>query len=918
MPSDNKNKPTNKIKSTNSNKRNPVNKTNKYLITDFIEEKGNAFVRHNNKEKSKFFDDYKEILMDSDEDNESNNNDTPTDQRNSNIDDYDIDDPNLCDNMDYIDYEDIEMIENKNSKLKCPILPMKDSVFFPGMVAPLFVDSNRSSKILQNALENDTPILLLTQKNHNQVNITLSSLYEYGCLCRVIQIAKVDDNSLKVLVEGVTRAKAVKIEETNNVLTATINIAKCTIDEKADINVIKGMMRASVDLFAQYIKNKNNLPDELITNISNSDDPAYFTDTISAYLTLKISESQKLLEETDIYKRVKLLWKFLEKEIELLKTQNKIKSRVHDQLRKNQKEYYLNEQLKAIHKELGNDSDLKSEIAKMANILKKIKMPAEARKKAQAELKKLHIMPSISAEATVIRNYLDWVISLPWQNHSSNLNKSIINVEQELNKSHYGLNKVKEMITDQIAVQMRMGSQIKGSIICLVGPPGVGKTSLAKSIAQAVNRNFIRISLGGMRDESEIRGHRRTYIGAMPGRIIQALKKTKTDNPLILLDEIDKVGKDWRGDPSSALLEVLDPEQNYAFNDHYLELDYDLSKVFFIATANNISEIPAPLLDRMELIHLSGYTQQEKVNICKNYIIPRQYEKNGSNSQEINFADETIDYIIQKYTRESGVRALERSIASLIKRAIRKILEKKYQQLTIDNKIVNEFLGPEVHIPYKLSKKDTVGSCNGLAWTASGGDILSIETVMSFGRGNLKITGKLGETMQESVQTALSYIKSKAHEFGIKSSIFDRRDFHVHVPEGAIPKDGPSAGITIFTALLSLLTKIPVCKEIAMTGEITLTGKVLPIGGLKEKILAAIRYDIKTVIIPKENSKDLQDIPKELLKSIKIIAIDYADQLLNIALVTKPLSIEWNEGTEEKEFFQHHKTYYPQQPNSNL
>ena len=789
----------------------------------------------------------------------------------------------------------------------CSVLPMGDTVFFPGMIAPLFISKSVSVKRLKAIMEKEEPLCLLTQKFATKGKPKAEDLYTVGCICKIIQMYRTNDGAIKILVEGFDRAKIISLNDDGQMLKANIKVLDSYLPEKVDKLTLEGLMSASIKLFADYFKGKSNFPHELVSNLNNSEDAGYITDTIASYISLKVVDSQHILEELNIYKRLDMLWQFLEREIELLNAERQIRSRVHDQLRKNQKDYYLNEQLKAIYKELGGEGDFKSELYEMGKALDKKKMPKEAKDKVKLELQKLKTMAPVSAEATVLRNYIECVIDLPWSSKSSKLSSSITEVETFLNKTHYGLKKVKEAIFDQIAVQMRVGANLQNNVLCLVGPPGVGKTSLARSIANALKREFVRVSLGGVRDEAEIRGHRRTYIGAMPGRIIGAMRRTGVDNPLILLDEIDKMASDWRGDPSAALLEVLDPEQNKEFNDHYLELDYDLSKVLFIATANSISDIPSPLLDRMEVIRLSGYTYDEKFNICQKHIMPKLLKRNGIKPNEVIIEELVIKEVINCYTREAGVRELERSVDSLIKKALRHILENRVENLIIKTADLQEYLGPIIYTPYKKEDKDLLGACTGLAWMPSGGDILHIETVMSLGRGGLKITGKLGDVMQESVQTALSCLMSNHYKFGISAKLFDRRNFHVHVPEGAIPKDGPSAGITIFTALLSLLTKIPVRSDIAMTGEVTLRGHVLPIGGLKEKVLAALRYGIYHVIIPADNKKDLKEIPEHILSQVDIIPVEDIYQVIEVAMTSQPQPKSFDEKFEEEEFFRIHQ-----------
>ena len=773
----------------------------------------------------------------------------------------------------------------KASYLK-PLLPLRDIVIFPSMVVPLFVGREKSIKALQEVMKSDKSIVLVTQKNSEIDDPTSKDLFQYGCLSKVLQLLKLPDGTVKVLVEGEKRVKILKHNENNNYLTSEVEIVE-------DQNISKDLEPLALGLIKKFdrlqILNKKDLND-ISSNLRNLKDPSQIANNISSNLNIQIFEKQELLEILDLKKRLEKIHQLIEKETSVLSVEKKIRGRVKNQMEKTQREYYLNEQLKAIQKELGEIDEGKDELTSLSKAISDAKMPKLAKEKCLSELKKLKSMSPMSAEATVVRNYLDWMTELPWS-AKSKINTDLKNAQKILDEDHYGLEKVKERIIEFLAVQKRI-QKMKGPILCLVGPPGVGKTSLGKSIAKATNRKFIRISLGGIRDEAEIRGHRRTYIGSLPGKIIQMMKKAGTKNPLFLLDEIDKVGNDYRGDPSSALLEALDPEQNKEFNDHYLEVDYDLSDVMFVTTANTLNILP-PLLDRMEVIRLSGYTEDEKVNISQKFLIPNQSKNNGLKEDEWNIDEEINRKIIRHYTRESGVRNLEREISKVARKLVKKIDNNEKINNPINEKDLKDLLGVQKFNYGEIEEENRVGVVTGLAWTEVGGEILKIESAVMPGKGKMQITGKLGDVMQESVKAAKSYIRSKSLDYGIIPPIFDKKDFHIHVPEGATPKDGPSAGIGMVTSIISAITEIPVNKNVAMTGEITLRGLVLPIGGLKEKLLAAHRAGIKKVLIPQENKKDLIEVPKTVLDSIEIIPVKNVDEVLKVAL-TKPLKrVEW-------------------------
>ena len=763
-----------------------------------------------------------------------------------------------------------------------PILPLRDLVVYPSITSPLFVGRSKSIDAINFAMNNNEKIIyLFTQKEPTTDDPQVNDVYAYGVKSKIIQFLKLPDNTYKVLTEGLEIVKIKSaVKATNNFLTAKLE--PISISKKNSVE-LKASLRVLKNEFQNYIQNIGNNND-ILEGLLNIDDPYQFIDNVYYNLNVSIDEKQKNLEITDVNKKIQNLLNFFAKELNFSALEKKIKNRVKRQMEKTQREYYLNEQMKAIQKELGDGEDGSNEYIEIEKKINEVKLSKEAKDKALNEFKKLKAMSPMSAEASVIRNYLEWLLDIPWETFSKEIN-DIAGSEKILNQDHYGLEKVKDRILEFLAVKKR-SKKATGTILCFIGPPGVGKTSLGKSIARATGREFAKISLGGIRDEAEIRGHRRTYIGSMPGRFIQAMKKTKTSNPIILLDEIDKLGNDWRGDPSSALLEVLDPEQNNQFNDHYLEVDYDLSNVMFICTGNTYN-IPGPLLDRLEVIEVSGYTEKEKIEIAKKYLIPKKMNKNILKPSELKLERTAVTNIVRHYTRESGVRGLEKVFDKLFRKLVfqlEKTKTKSKKQFVFDEKTIKKFLGPEKYKDSVLEKKNLVGITNGLAWTQVGGDILNIEVNLSSGKGMIHATGKLGEVMKESITAALGYIKSNSVEFGVNPKVFEKVDIHLHVPEGAIPKDGPSAGITIFTSLISSLTEIKIKREVAMTGEITLKGRVLPIGGLKEKLLAAIRYGIKTVIIPKENEKDLIEIQKDIQNKLTIKKVEFAREVLDIAL----------------------------------
>jgi len=772
-----------------------------------------------------------------------------------------------------------------------PCLPLRDIVVFPGMIVPLFVGRDKSIKALNEVMKTNKKIILITQKNAEVDDPEEDTLYSFGCESKILQLLKLPDGTVKVLVEGIDRVKITECNNKEDFLKASIEIVKDKLDPKEDLLSFSIAMVRKLEKLSNLNKK---ISSELLTTLKEQKNPGKIADHISGQLNISISEKQKLLETLDIKIRLEKLMEHINNEINVIGVEKRIRGRVKNQMEKTQREYYLNEQMKAIQKELGEIEDGKDEIANLQKAILKAKMTKEATKKCISELKKLKTMSSMSAEATVVRNYLDWMIELPWYNKTKKLDSiDIDEAKKILDEDHYGLDKVKERILEYLAVQKRVG-KIKGAILCLVGPPGVGKTSLGKSIARATGRKFVRMSLGGIRDEAEIRGHRRTYIGSLPGKIIQQMKKAGTKNPLFLLDEIDKVGSDYRGDPSSALLEALDPEQNVNFNDHYLEVDYDLSDVMFVTTANTLNILP-PLLDRLEVIRIPGYTEDEKINIATNYLIPKQIKENGLKKNELNLNSNVLKDVIRSYTKESGVRNLEREISKLARKTVKNILVKKTSDETITSENLHDFLGVKKFKYGEIETENKIGIVTGLAWTEFGGEILKIESAIMPGKGKMQITGKLGDVMQESVKAAKSYVRSKSLEFGIIPPIFEKKDFHIHVPEGATPKDGPSAGIAMVTSIVSSITGVPVDRNIAMTGEVTLRGHVLPIGGLKEKLLAAHRAGIPKVIIPEENKKDLVEIPKNILDNIEVQTVKNVDEVIKIALTKELKPVEWME-----------------------
>ncbi|HLM45410.1 MAG TPA: endopeptidase La [Myxococcaceae bacterium] len=766
-----------------------------------------------------------------------------------------------------------------------PLLPLRDIIVFPHMVVPLFVGREKSIAALKDAMAHKGPddkavILLAAQKKAKTNDPTPEDIFHFGTIGHVIQLLPLPDGTVKVLVEGVRRAKVKKFQPNDAFFMVEVE----DVEELSEKSVeLEALVRSVHSVFEAFVKLNKRIPPEMLMQVASIDDPARLADTIVAHLSLKLNDKQALLETESPAKRLEKLYELMQGEIEILQVEKKIRTRVKKQMEKTQKEYYLNEQMQAIQKELGERDEFKNEIQEIEEKLKNKRMSKEATLKVKKELKKLRMMSPMSAEATVVRNYIDWIISLPWYEETQD-RLDVVEAERVLNEDHYGLKRPKERILEYLAVQ-QLVKKLKGPVLCFVGPPGVGKTSLARSIARATGRKFVRLSLGGVRDEAEIRGHRRTYIGAMPGKLIQSLKKAGSNNPVFLLDEIDKMSTDFRGDPSAALLEVLDPEQNHNFNDHYLDLDYDLSKVMFICTANTMHNIPGPLQDRMEVIRIAGYTEPEKLSIARRYLIPKEQEANGLPDVKIDISNEALRTIIHRYTRESGVRSLEREIGGVFRKIARDVLKNGKRDIAVDRKMAMKFLGTPRFRYGVAEREDQVGIVTGLAWTEMGGEILTTEATVMPGKGKLIITGKLGEVMQESAQAAMSYVRSRAERFGIDRKVFENYDIHVHLPEGAIPKDGPSAGVTICTALVSALTKVAVRRDVAMTGEITLRGRVLPIGGLKEKTLAAHRAGIKTVLIPKANKKDLKDIPKKIRMQLRIIPVEFVDDVLRVALM---------------------------------
>ncbi len=774
-------------------------------------------------------------------------------------------------------------------KQNLPLLPLRDIVVFPSMVIPLFVGRDKSITALNEVMKDNKKIVLVTQKNSEVDDPKRNDLFSFGCESTILQLLKLPDGTVKVLVEGLKRVKIVDFIEQEKFISSVYEYQNDVINPDENLVPIASIALRRLEKLNSINKK---ISSETINNIKQLKDPSKIADNIASHLNCTISEKQQIFETIDVKKRLNGVIKIMENETSIIGVEKRIRGRVKTQMEKTQREYYLNEQLKAIQKELGEIEDGKDETSNLNKAILKAKMPKEVQKKCMSELKKLKNMSPMSAEATVVRNYLDWMIDLPWFKKDKvdiDLNKAL----KTLDEDHYGLEKVKERIIEFLAVQKRM-EKIKGPILCLIGPPGVGKTSLGKSIAKATNRQFVRMSLGGVRDEAEIRGHRRTYIGSLPGKIIQLMKKAGTKNPLILLDEIDKVGNDYRGDPSSALLEALDPEQNSTFNDHYLEVDYDLSDVMFVTTANTLNILP-PLLDRMEIIRIPGYTEDEKINIANKYLLPKQVKENGVKQNEFEFSNDTIKEIIRNYTRESGVRNLEREISKVARKVVKQIVNGEKNKVVVNEKNISDFLGVKKFKYGELEAEDRIGIVTGLAWTEFGGEILKIETVHMPGKGKMQITGKLGDVMQESVKAAKSFVRSKSLEYGIIPPLFEKKDFHIHVPEGATPKDGPSAGVGMVTSIVSSITNNPIDRKIAMTGEVTITGQVLPIGGLKEKLLAAHRAGIKKVIIPKDNEKDLVDIPKKVREDIKIVAVGTVDEVLKIALKKDLKRVEWTE-----------------------
>ena len=783
------------------------------------------------------------------------------------------------------------MTENSRATL-FPVLPLRDIVVFPHMIVPLFVGRDKSVRALEDVMQDDKQILLVAQKNAGQDAPTHDDIHEVGTIGTVLQLLKLPDGTVKVLVEGSKRARIVSFTDNEEFFQANAEIIE---EEIQDAKELEALSRSVISQFEQYIKLNKKIPPEVLVSLNQIEEPSKLADTVASHLALKISEKQELLETIATSDRLERAYGFMESEIGVLQVEKRIRNRVKRQMEKTQREYYLNEQLKAIQKELGESEDGRDEAGELEEKINETKLSKEAREKALQELKKLRSMSPMSAEATVVRNYLDWLLNIPWQKRSR-VKRDLRLAQKVLDEDHYGLEKVKERIIEYLAVQLRV-RKIKGPILCLVGPPGVGKTSLGKSIARATGRSFVRMSLGGVRDEAEIRGHRRTYIGSMPGKVIQGMKKAKYSNPLFLLDEVDKLGADWRGDPSSALLEVLDPEQNNTFNDHYLEVDYDLSDVLFVTTANTL-RMPQPLMDRMEIIRLAGYTEDEKVEIAKRHLISKLLKTHGLKKREWSISDDALRDLIRYYTREAGVRNLEREIANLARKAVKDVLMTKRESIRLTRRNLGKFAGVRKFRFGELETDDLVGVTTGLAWTEVGGELLSIEAVIVPGKGNILHTGKLGDVMQESVQAARSYVRSRSYDFGIKPTVFEKRDIHVHVPEGATPKDGPSAGVAMTVSIVSALTGIAVSKKVAMTGEVTLRGRVLPIGGLKEKLLAALRAGITKVLIPKENEKDLAEIPDNVKRGFEIVPVSTVDEVIAEALITTPVPIEWTEGSD--------------------
>lgn len=774
-----------------------------------------------------------------------------------------------------------------------PVLPLRDIVVFPGMIVPLFVGREKSVRALESVVKEESKILLVAQKNPSQDDPQEKDIYKVGTVATILQLLRLPDGTVKVLVEGLHRAKVETFEQTNDYFSVQASKIEDELDDEEEVEALQ---RTVVAEFEQYVKLNKKIPTEILGTVNQIADASRLADTVASHIAIKIPDKQKTLEISNVVERLEQVFSLMQSEIGVLNTERRIRSRVKKQMEKTQREYYLNEQMKAIQKELGEGEDGKDEVSELEDRIRKTKLSKEAKEKALSELKKLRTMSMMSAEASVIRNYLDWMVSIPWKKNSK-VSNDINAAEAILDQDHYGLEKVKERILEYLAVQAR-AKKIKGPILCLVGPPGVGKTSLAKSIARATGRKFVRISLGGVRDESEIRGHRRTYIGSMPGKIIQSMKKAKASNPLILLDEIDKMGSDFRGDPASALLEVLDPEQNSTFNDHYMEVDYDLSNVLFLATSNSYN-MPRPLLDRMEIIRLSGYTEDEKLSIAKQHLIPKQMKEHLLKEEEFAVEDNAVRDIVRYYTQEAGVRGLERQIANLARKTVKELMLEKEDRIEIAPENLGKFLGVRKYNYGMAEKEDQVGATTGLAYTEVGGDLLQIESVMVPGKGKVTITGKLGDVMQESAQAAFSYVRSRSVDYGILPTLFQTKDIHIHVPEGATPKDGPSAGLAMATTIISVMTGVPVLKTVAMTGEVTLRGRALPIGGLKEKLLAALRGGIETVLIPKENEKDLEEIPDNVKEALNIVSVSTVDEVLKQALAKPLVPVEWTEEMEK-------------------
>ncbi len=782
--------------------------------------------------------------------------------------------------------------DTKSAAETLPVLPLRDIVVFPHMIVPLFVGREKSIRALEEVMREDKRILLVAQKNAGDDDPSVDTIYEVGTLAQVLQLLKLPDGTVKVLVEGVERAKVEQFAARAEYFEATVRVVTSQIESDKEV---EGIARTTASQFESYVKLNKKVPQEILATLNQITDPSKLADTIAANLAVKIPEKQQLLELISVEARLEKCYSLMEGEISVLQVEKRIRGRVKRQMEKTQREYYLNEQMKAIQKELG-DGEERDELAELDKRIKETKFSKEARERAEAELKKLRQMSPMSAEATVVRNYLDWLLSIPW-NQKSKVKTDLEYAENVLNADHFGLEKVKERIVEYLAVQSRT-NKLRGPILCLVGPPGVGKTSLGKSIAKATGREFVRMSLGGVRDEAEIRGHRRTYIGSMPGKIIQSMKKAKKSNPFFLLDEIDKMGMDFRGDPSAALLEVLDPEQNSTFMDHYLEVEYDLSNVMFVTTSNTLN-IPPALLDRMEIIRIAGYTEPEKMEIVRRHLISKALEGHGLDKKEFEITESAIREMIQRYTREAGVRNLERELNTLARKAVKDLITGKKKKIKVTPEVVHKYLGVPKFKHGEVEREDQVGVVTGLAWTEVGGELLTIEALMMAGKGRMTVTGNLRDVMKESISAASSYVRSRAPLIGVKPPVFDRKDIHVHVPEGATPKDGPSAGIAMVTAIVSVMTGIPVRRDVAMTGEITLRGRVLPIGGLKEKLLAALRGGIKKVMIPEDNVKDLADIPDSVKSGMELVPVSRMDDVLKHALVRQPVAIEWDEVAEE-------------------